>query len=80
MAYFGNTSRYRSCLTVCKVLGTPTQISEKLELATEIMFGYRGNNKLADFYQDFSKIQQFYQVHANYQFFSHFVYIHRMWH
>ena len=53
-----------SRLKVCKVLGEPTQISEKLELVTKIMFGYHGNNKSADFHQHFSENQQFYLVHA----------------
>ena len=46
------------------MLGESTQISEKLELVTEIMFGYHGNNKSADFYQDFRENQQFYVEHA----------------
>ena len=54
----------------CKVLGEPSQISEKSELVTKIMFGYHGNNKLADFYQDFSENQQFYPVHAKIIHFS----------
>ena len=58
------------CLKVCKVLGEPTQISEKLELVTKIMFGYDGNNKSADFYQDFSENQKFYPVHAKIIHFS----------
>ena len=53
MAYVENAS-----------LGEPTQISEKLELVTKIMFDYHGNNKSGDFYQDFSENQQFYPVHA----------------
>ena len=53
-----------SCLTICKVLGESTQISEKLELVTKIMFGYHGNKKSAAFYQDFRENQQFYEEHA----------------
>ena len=60
MAYFETLQG--SCLKVCKVLREP--ISEKLELLTKIMFGYHGNNKSADFYQDFSQNQQFYLVRA----------------
>ena len=52
------------------MLGEPTQISEKLELVTKIMFGYHGNNKSADFYQDFSQNQRFYLVHAKIIHFS----------
>ena len=59
-----------SCLKVCKVLGESTQISEKLELVTKIMFGYHGNIKSADFYQDFSENQQFYIEHAKIVHFS----------
>ena len=61
-----------SCLKVCKVTtqGEPTQISEKLELVTKIMFGYHGNNKLAEFYKDFSENQQVYLVHAKIIHFS----------
>ena len=53
------------------MLGESTQTSETLELVTKIMFGYHGNNKSADVYQDFSENQQFYLVHAkiiNYSF------------
>ena len=57
-------------MKVCKVLGEPTQITEKLELVTKIMFGYHGNNISADFYQDFSENQQFYPVHAKIIHFS----------
>ena len=39
MAYFGNASR---------------QLLENLQGVT-IIFGYHGNNKLANFYQDFSE-------------------------
>ena len=35
-----------SSLKVCKVLGEPTQISEKLELITKIMFGYKTNQQI----------------------------------
>ena len=52
------------------MLGEPTQISEKLELVTKIIFGYHGNNKLADFYWDFSENQQFDLVHAKVIHFS----------
>ena len=34
------------------------------------MFGYHGNNKSADFYQDFSENQQFYIEHAKIVHFS----------
>ena len=67
-----------SCLKVCKVLGEHTQISEKLELVTKIMFGYYDNNKSADFYKDFSENQQFYPVYEILSIFLLFVYIHRM--
>ena len=30
----------------------------------KIMFGYHGNTKSGDFYQDFSENQQLYPVHA----------------
>ena len=53
------------------MLVEPTQVSEKLELVTKIMPGYHGNNKLADFYQDFSENQQFYVVHAKIIHFSY---------
>ena len=39
------------------------------------MFGYHGNNKSADFYQDFSENQQFYLVHAKIIHFSFVLYI-----
>ena len=52
------------------MFGESTQISEKLELVTKIMFGYHGNNKSADFYQDFSENQQFYPEHAKTVHFS----------
>ena len=52
------------------MLGESTQISEKLELVTKIMLGYHDNNKSADFYQDFSANQQFYQEHAKIVHFS----------
>ena len=68
MAYFGTLQG--SCLKVCKMWGEPTQISEKLELVTKIMFGYHGNKKSADFYQDFSENQQFCPVHAKIIHFS----------
>ena len=58
MAYFGFKE------AACKVLGESTQITEKLEFLTKIMFDYHGNNKSADFYQDFSENQQFYLEHA----------------
>ena len=44
--------------------GEPIQISEKLDLVTKTMYGYHGNNKSANFYNDFSENQQFYLVHA----------------
>ena len=40
MAYFGNASR--QLLESLQGVGGPTQISEKLELVTKIMFGYHG--------------------------------------
>ena len=52
------------------MLGESIQISEKLELVTKIMFSYHGNNKSADFNQDFSKNQQFYLEHAKIVHFS----------
>ena len=52
------------------MLGEPTQISEKLELVTKIMFDYNGNNKLSDFYLDFSENQQFYLAQAKIIHFS----------
>ena len=59
-----------SCLKVCKVLGESTQIFEKLELVTKIMFGYHGNNESADFYQHFSENDQLYLEHAKIVHFS----------
>ena len=59
MTYFGNAS-LGSCVKVCKVIGKPIQVTEELELVTKIMFGYHGNNKSEDFYQDFSENLQFY--------------------
>ena len=52
------------------MLGEATQISEKLELVTKIMFGYHGNDKSADFYKDSSGNQQFYLVHGKIIHFS----------
>ena len=52
------------------MLGESTQTSEKLEVVTKIMFGYHGNNKSADFYQDFGEHQQFYLEHAKIVHFS----------
>ena len=63
MIFFGNASR-QLLESLQGVLGEPTQISEKLALVTKIMLRYHGNNKSADFYQDFSKHQKFYQVRA----------------
>ena len=48
MAYFRNAS---------------TQLLENLDLFTKIMFGYHGNNKLADFYKYLSENQQLYHIH-----------------
>ena len=59
-----------SYLKVCKVSGEPTQISEKLEFVTKVMFGYPDNNKSADFCKDFSENQQFYLVDAKIIHFS----------
>ena len=69
--------KVKIALQVCKMLGEPTQIPEKLELVTKIMFGYHGNNKLADFYHDFSENQQFYPVHAKIIYFSFVLSIYR---
>ena len=52
------------------MLGEPTQISEKLELVTKMMFGYNGHNKSADFYYYFIENQKFYLVHAKIIHFS----------
>ena len=68
MAYFGNARQLLERLQ--GVIGEPTQISEKLEVVTKIMFGYHGNNKSADFYWDFSENQQFYLGHAKIIYFS----------
>ena len=62
-----------------KVSGLPTQISEKLELVAKTLFGNHGNNKSADFYQDFGENQQFYPVHENLRIFIYFVYMHKIW-
>ena len=52
------------------MFGESTQISETLDLVTKIMFGYHGNNKSADFNQDFSENQRFYLEHAKIVHFS----------
>ena len=52
------------------MLGEATQISEKLEFVTKIMFGCHDNNKSADFYKDFSENQHFYPVDAKIIHFS----------
>ena len=77
MAYFRNASR--QLLESLQGVRRIHQISEKLELVTKIMFGYHGNNKSADFYQDFSENQQLYLEHAKLSIFLCFVYIYRMW-
>ena len=78
MAYFGNASR--QLLESLQGVRRIHQISEKLELVTKIMFGYHGNNKSADFYQDFSENQQFYLEHAKIVHFSFVLSIYKkMW-
>ena len=57
------------------MLGESTQISEKLELVTKIMFGYYGNKKSAGFYQAFRENQQFYPEHAKIVHFSFVLFI-----
>ena len=68
MSYFGNASR--QLLESLQGVRRIHLNLRKLELVTKIMFGYYGNNKSADFYQDFSENQQFYIKHAKLVHFS----------
>ena len=78
MAYSGNASR--QLLENLQGVRTTHPDLRKVELVTRIMVDYHGNIKSADFYQDFSENQQFYQVHAKIiHFLFCFVYINRMW-
>ena len=69
MAYFGNDSR--QLLESLQAVRKIHPDLRKVRISnTKIMFGYHGNNKCSDFYQDFLENQQFYLEHAKIVHFS----------
>ena len=63
MAYFGNTSR--QLLESLQAVRRTHPDLRKVSIGHKhCLFGCHGNNKSADFYQDFSENQQFYPEHA----------------
>ena len=65
MAYFGNASRQ-----LLESLQGVRRIHPDLRKVGNKDFVYHGNNKSADFYQDFRESQQFYPEHAKIFHFS----------
>ena len=63
MAYFGNTSR-QLLESLQAVRRTHPDLRRVSIGHKHCLFGCHGNNKSADFYQDFSENQQFYPEHA----------------